>query len=158
MQNVLQKKSPPPQSEKIDVIDKKYVRPVVHEKKEVHHQPKVHREQNKYLRFLPILLLGLICYAITGAILFFVEPAKIQSIVVTNSYFPLVFISFLAHFFFFTYFFLNARRGLFISLILTFILFLRLQQVFSPLYVGIFAAPLLLIESILTVRRHLQSD
>ena len=150
MQNVLKKTAPTPevkvQIQKVEII------PPVNEKK---------RPQaalfSKYSHYLPLLIFACICYAVTGFILFAVSPRQIQNVLLTNGYLPLLLCTGLGHFFFFSYLFLNIRRGFFMTLILTAALFLLLQQVFTWPAFAIIVIPLLCIELVLTlmaVRRY----
>lgn len=84
-----------------------------------------------YLVYFPILVIGVIGYAITVFIFMTIEPRSIQHTLLTNSYAPLMISSGLAHFAVFSYLLLSTRRGAVVSLILSALLFLRLQQVLT---------------------------
>lgn len=85
----------------------------------------------KYALRLPILAIGALCYAGSGFIFLTIEPRSIQHILLPNSYSPLVGLLAFGHFCTFSYLFLNSRRGAVISLVLSAIFFLRLQQVLT---------------------------
>ena len=86
----------------------------------------------RYAQRLPLLTIGILCYIATGCVFLTVEPRSIQHILLTNSYSPIVLLLGTGHFCSFSYLFLNSRRGAVISLVLSAILFLRLQQVLTP--------------------------
>lgn len=85
----------------------------------------------EYLLHAPILLLGLFGYAGVIFIFGWIEPRSIQNVFFPNTYAPLLLVSAAAHFCFFSFVFLNSRRGIITSLVLTILLFLRLQQVLT---------------------------
>lgn len=106
-----------------------------HEKRPAHHE----RSQTSgsalssfwstRLRFLLLLFLGLLGYAICAYILRVIHPEQIANIVFYQSYLPLLGAAFFAHFFFCSFLFLHSRRAFLASLSLTLILFLKLQDV-----------------------------
>jgi hypothetical protein len=90
-----------------------------------------HIPWKEYFFHLPVLFLGLI--GLGGVIFIFgwVEPSSIQHMYVPNSYAPLLLTVAAGTFFCGSYLFLNSRRGLLTSVVITSILFLKLQQVLT---------------------------
>lgn len=82
----------------------------------------------KYLKHLPLLILSLPFYFLVNYILCNIYPQDIANIPVHNSYLGLLIPFFLANMFFFSYIFLNSRRGTNLSFLLTVLLFLKLQR------------------------------
>jgi hypothetical protein len=78
---------------------------------------------------LALLLLCLPFYLTVGAIMTKVNPDTIAHFLLPSTFLPLQFPLFLANFFFFSFIFLNSRRGLLLSLLISILLFLKLQQV-----------------------------
>ncbi len=85
----------------------------------------------EYFLHLPILMLGLLAYIGVAFIFLTIEPASIQNVLLPNTYLPLLAVAAAGHFCLFSFLFLNSRRGFLISLGLTALLFLRLQQVLT---------------------------
>jgi hypothetical protein len=85
----------------------------------------------RYFFHLPTLILGLVSYAAAIFILTTVEPRSIQHLWLPNSYAPLLIAAGLGHLCVFGFLLLSTRRGILMSSVLTLILFLRLQQVFT---------------------------
>lgn len=90
-----------------------------------------HFRWKSYLIYFPILVIGLLSYAATAFIFLTIEPRSIQHVLLTNSYAPLIIVSGMAHFALFSYLLLNSRRGAVISLVLSVLLFLQLQQILT---------------------------
>jgi len=86
----------------------------------------------EYLQHLPILVIGLGLYAVILFVLNTVDPDLVQNVWIPNSYAPLLILVGAANFCFFSYVFLNTRRGFLSGLYLTVLLFLKLQQVLTP--------------------------
>lgn len=83
----------------------------------------------RYLTHLPTLILSFPFAAAVYYILTRVYPTKIANVPLPNTYFLLLLPFFLCCFWLLSFVFLKARRGLFFSTLLTFYLFLRVQQV-----------------------------
>jgi hypothetical protein len=81
------------------------------------------------IKYLPILIVSFIFYYGVYHIFVNVSPDSIANYLLPNTYLPLLVTFFLANFFLFTYIFLNKNFGLLISLFLTTLMFMRLQQV-----------------------------
>lgn len=105
-------------------------------KKQVSH-PKSGRHQShrsegkaiKYVRYLPMLLVALLAYGGLALLVYNFYPNQIANLVLVNSYALLVIPFLIANTLFFSYLFLNTRRGFLLSCALTIALFLRLQKV-----------------------------
>jgi len=85
----------------------------------------------KYWCHRSTLLVSLPFY---GGVLFylhFIYPEQIRNFLFPNSYLPLHFYLFVGNFFFFSFLLLSSRRGLVLSLMVTTLLFLKLQTVLS---------------------------
>lgn len=82
-----------------------------------------------YFKHLPTLVLSLIFYGILFIILTRVDPDTIKNVIAPGFYLPFLLILFLANLFLFSFLFLNSKRGLFYSLLLTTIVFLKMQSV-----------------------------
>ncbi len=173
MQNLLKKKSastpaasPPPLPEpkkNVDIIAQKYLLSKKSEQKSVEKKtehPKTVTPtatlamRQRYKAHLPLLFFAAVFYFFTAYIFFFIQPSAIQNVFFPNSYAPLFFCTCCGDFFFFSYLFLNARRGLFVSIIFNYGLFLKLQGVFSWMFFLPAVVPFLLIELILTVGKQ----
>lgn len=111
-----------------------------------------------YLRFLPLLVLSLILYAIIIWLMKSAPPSEIANILLPNFYLPFMVPLFFANLFFFSFLFLNTRRGLLLSLVIQIIVFLRLQQVIFEwswlLPLTLSAAGFELIISYIQYKRH----
>jgi hypothetical protein len=92
-----------------------------------HDRPSQHLAH--YRQHLALLFLSLPFYLIVGTILTRVQPESIAHLFIPSAYLPLQLPLFLANFFLFSFIFLNSRRGLLISLLVSTLLFLKLQQV-----------------------------
>ncbi|MBD3279789.1 MAG: hypothetical protein GF390_03715 [Candidatus Pacebacteria bacterium] len=92
-----------------------------------------------YLTHLPTLLLGLLFGAITYYIITQVYPEQIKNWLLPASYLPLLIVFFLTNLFVFSFLLLKTRHGLWISSLLTILLFLKLQLVVItwPLVIGL---------------------
>lgn len=169
MQNVLQKKSSQTQStpKPIEVSPSPSVPKEESKKPSGAHERNPHRrikpmmtslspiaKAHLYALFFPALILSIMGYFGMFFIFRNVEPSTIQNIFWSDSYFPLIFLAAWAHFFFFSYLFLHLRRGLFMSLFLTSLLYLRLNHFLTPLTFVILFILLVAIESFLTIRKR----
>lgn len=83
----------------------------------------------RYLKHLPTLSLSLPFLGVTGYIVTRVSPTQVRHFILPNTYLPLLAPFFLGMFFFLAFIFLNSRRAFFLSLSLTFFLFLKLHAV-----------------------------
>ncbi|NCN82539.1 MAG: hypothetical protein GW947_01100 [Candidatus Pacebacteria bacterium] len=88
----------------------------------------------KYIRTAPFGLLGVISIAALLYILTKIPPAQIADMPLPNTYGPFLLASFFTSFCVLGYLLQSARKGLFIALILTLLLFLHLQHVFIGKY------------------------
>ncbi len=170
MENLLKQKSPsikvipPKPAEKyVDVIAQKYTTsaPIVATKSKKA-APKITKNVGSsaphlpnHLRHLPTLFLALFFYGVCVYVFRRIEPTAIQNMLLANSYVPLLLLSGLGHFFFFSFLFLQSRRGLLVALALTVLLFLRVQQVLTlPIFLAIFLFSACLELLLTTVERH----
>lgn len=87
------------------------------------------RLSKKYLKHLPLLFLSVPFYSGAYYIFTKVHPDKIQHFLIPNTYLPLQFILFLGNFLLFSYLFLKTRYGFKISLLISSILFFKLQLI-----------------------------
>jgi len=174
MENLLKQKSPsikviPPKliakpvEKYVDVIAQKYttsapVTPVKSKKiptKMTKNAAATTHQFSSHVHHLPTLFLALLFYGICIYIFRRVEPAAIQNVLLANSYIPLLFLSGIGHFFFFSFLFLQSRRGLLAALTLTVLLFLRVQQVLSwPIFFAVFLFSVSLEFLLTTIERH----
>ncbi|HEX7017973.1 MAG TPA: hypothetical protein VF209_03645 [Patescibacteria group bacterium] len=83
----------------------------------------------RYLKQLPTLIVSLPFGAVVFYILTKIQPDRIAHVPVPHSYLLLLIPFFLFSFWVMTFLLLNARRGFFLSLLLTLFLFFRLQAV-----------------------------
>jgi hypothetical protein len=104
------------------------------------------KPSKKYLKHLPLLLLSVPFYAGAYYIFTYIHPDKIKHFLIPNTYLPLQFTLFSGNFFLFSYLLLNTRRGLGLSLFLSFTLFLKLQLItnYSTVAAGILAIGLII--------------
>ncbi|MBU0576409.1 hypothetical protein KJ707_02850 [Patescibacteria group bacterium] len=95
----------------------------------------------KYFKHLPLLFLSLPFYFGAYYILTAIHPTQIQHFLIPNTYLPLQLVFFCANFFFFSFLMLKTRRGLELSLLLGFALFLKLQGItnYSAIVTGLLA-------------------
>lgn len=91
--------------------------------------PRIYIPFRKYFNHLPALIFAIPFYWITYYILTSIFPAQIKNFLLINTYLPLQIPLFIANFFFFSFLTLKTRRGFLISLFISFILFLKLQNV-----------------------------
>ena len=84
--------------------------------------------RNQYIKHLPLLLLSASLYYLVYHLLFNVYPQGIANIPIYNSYAGLLIPFFLSNSLLLSYLFLNSKRGIRLSFLLTIILFLKLQQ------------------------------
>lgn len=82
----------------------------------------------RYLLHLPLLILSAPFYFVLYYILVNVYPKSIADFPLYNCYLGLLFPLFLANFFSLSYLLLNLKRGLSFSLLITVLVFLKLQQ------------------------------
>jgi hypothetical protein len=80
------------------------------------------------LRFLPLLILAGLFYAGLFLLLTKVRPSQVKSWLLPNSYLPFHALLLPANFFFFTFLTLSKRWGVLISLMIQWLLFLKLQN------------------------------
>lgn len=80
-----------------------------------------------YIKHFPTLIISLPFFWAVVYIYTNVYPLRIKNILFASSYLPFLLCFFLANFFFFAFLSLNTKKGLLISLLLSFILFLKLQ-------------------------------
>lgn len=80
-------------------------------------------------RYIPLLILSAVAYSLLILGIIYIPPSAVVNFGLPNSYAPFTFIFFCAHFFLFSYIFLNSTRGYILSFLLTFAVLLRLNQV-----------------------------
>ncbi len=100
-----------------------------------YHRPSFSKIIQKYRRHWPLLLLSLPFYGGVYYIIMAVHPDQIQHFLIPNTYLPLQLVLFGGNFFFFSYLLLKTRRGLETSLLLSGVLFLKLQLIINYLVV-----------------------
>lgn len=123
---------PPRRVVKSPVLEKKQRVPLAEKDRDLRELPGLNLIPWKsYILHLPILLIGLALYAAILFIFMTVEPRLVQNVWLPNSYAPLLVLVALANFCFFSFVFLNTRRGFLSSLLLLILLFLKLQQVLT---------------------------
>jgi hypothetical protein len=133
-------------------------------KKTVHSKPKIDTRRdrsylNRYFKHLPTLVLGLICAAILIGMIFTLYPAQVMNLVIPGSYLLPLILFFLSVFFVSSFVFMNSRRGLFLALYLTILLFLRLKDLsLSPGTFATFALPFLLLEILAILLTKIRAD
>lgn len=91
---------------------------------------------SRYLKHLPTFVISLPFY---GGVYFLVTkfyPHQLRHILLANTYLPLQLTFFAGNFFFFSFIFLNSRRGFLFSLWLSWFLFLKLQPITNYLTVS----------------------
>ena len=88
----------------------------------------------KYIRTAPFGLLGVISCAALVFILAKIPPTQIANMPLPNTYAPLLLAAFFTSFCTSGYLLQSVKKGLFIALVLTLLLFLRLQHVFIGKY------------------------
>jgi len=87
--------------------------------------------RKKYFAWLPLLIAAVLCAAGVTALLMSVEPAQLRDLLLPNSYAPLVLLWAVGQFFFWSFVFLNTRRGSLVALFFTAVLFLQLQALLT---------------------------
>ncbi|MEA2056148.1 MAG: hypothetical protein U9O78_00305 [Patescibacteria group bacterium] len=97
--------------------------------------------------FLAIVFNGLLYYLVTH-----VNPSQIKNFLLPNTYLPFLLILFFASWFSISFLMLNSRRGLVITLLLVWIVFLKLQKVIFTQQLIIFSLlPFIVLEIILAL-------
>lgn len=108
---------------------------------------------SQYLEHLPTLLLAFMSGFGLWKLISTVRPQEIKHFILPNTYLPFLILFFLTIFFITSYFLLNTRRGFFISLFLTIISFLKLQQVILEIWlIASLALSFIIIEFIASFR------
>jgi hypothetical protein len=106
----------------------------------------------KYLNYLPTLVLGGLFAIGLYYLVSTVPPDQIKHFIIPGSYLPFTLGLLLSTWFITSFLLLNSRRGLLISLFLTWLVFLKLQQVMmSPQLVLISLVPFVIVEIFLTL-------
>lgn len=82
-----------------------------------------------YLTYWPTLVIGLFFILMIGLLVSNVRPTQIANIGLYHSYWPLLLLVFGAVFFMASFFLQNTRRGLLAGILVTTLLFLKLQSV-----------------------------
>lgn len=82
----------------------------------------------RYLRHIPLLILGLILLAVLWWLVTTWYPRELRNVVFAGSYLPIVATSFGTVFCFAAFVLLNSRRGVVVALLVTGILYLELLQ------------------------------
>jgi hypothetical protein len=83
----------------------------------------------KYLTHLKTFILCLPFYGLCFYMLRNLHPNQVKNVLIPNLYFPFQLSLFLGNVFFFSFLFLNTRRGLLITLFIQTFVFLKLQSV-----------------------------
>ncbi|MCB9812994.1 MAG: hypothetical protein H6772_01175 [Pseudomonadales bacterium] len=81
-----------------------------------------------YIKHLPLLVLGLICYFFVFFIIINIYPKQIANFPITNSYLILQLPLFFANTFLISYLLLNINRGINFSLFVSIVVYLKLQR------------------------------
>ena len=111
------------------------------------HFPHLPRLLIRYIRHLPALLLGLAGYGIIWYILNTVPPERLRDVIFSGFYLPVLLLFLATNFFCLAFLLLNSRRG-WVSVYLTYLLFLRLQAI---TYTVTIVVPPLIIFAILEI-------
>lgn len=106
--------------------------------------------KERYIKTLPTLFLGMFFALLTVGVLFFLEPAIVQTLPPHNSYLLVYVLVFVSVFFLSSYFLSHTRRGLLIALFLTVLLWLASVRLFSLLNSLLLLVVLLSFEVIVT--------
>ncbi|NCN87540.1 MAG: hypothetical protein GW941_01445 [Candidatus Pacebacteria bacterium] len=86
-----------------------------------------------YLSHLPALFMAGLFYIILLMVMVNINPDLIKDFILPSTYLPVLALIFLANFFLLSFIFLNSKRGLFYTTLLTIITFLKFQKViFEP--------------------------
>ena len=105
----------------------------------------------KRIKFIPLLIFGLLGYGILFHILTAIEPSQIANVLFYESYLPLHIVFLVGNFFLLSFALLHTRRALVWSIFLAILLFFKLQSVaFTFDTLASTVAIFLLIESIFT--------
>lgn len=89
---------------------------------------------NNYLSHLPALFMAGFFYLILVLVMVNIDPQLIKNLILPSTYLPVLLLVFLANFFLLSFIFLNSKRGLFYTTIVTIITFLKFQKViFEPI-------------------------
>jgi hypothetical protein len=83
----------------------------------------------KYLHHLKTFILSLPFYAVCFYILQNISPSQVKNTLIPNLYLPFQLCLFLGNLFFFSFLFLNTRRGFMLTLLIQIFVFLKLQSV-----------------------------
>ncbi len=99
------------------------------------HLPNLKKLAPGYIQHWPLLAAAILTTLVLHILTTTVSPAVVQNLVFTNSYLPFIFLLFSTLFFWFSYAFLNTRRGIALAYFFTFIVFCKFQQVVIDLTV-----------------------
>lgn len=80
-------------------------------------------------KHLPTLIIGLFFTVILLGIIFFVSPTQVKNFILPNSYLPFFITLFLSSFFLLSWLLLDSLIGMWWSIWLTILVFLRVQQI-----------------------------
>lgn len=83
------------------------------------------------IKFSPLLLIAVACYLMCAYIFFRVDPESVRNTWITNSYAPLILLSAVGHFCFFSVVLMHFRRGALVTAVLSLSLFVKLQGLFQ---------------------------
>jgi len=109
-----------------------------------------------YLKHLPTLIMGVIFAYLLYLFLNYTHPSQVKHFLVPNSFLPLLVQVFLSSFFLMSFLFLSSRRGLLVSLWITAMLFLKVQNVIITVEVIlIISGTLLMLEIIYLLTKKL---
>jgi hypothetical protein len=87
-----------------------------------------------YLSHLPALFMAVFFYIILVLTMVNINPDLIKDFILPSTYLPVLVVVFLANFFLLSFIFLNSKRGLFYTSLLTIVIFLKFQKViFEPI-------------------------
>lgn len=87
------------------------------------------QSSNLYSKHLLLLILSGVFYLIVFYLLTNFPPKSVANVPLTNLYLPLLLPFFLANYFLISFILLNTKRGFIFSLLLTCLLFFKLQQI-----------------------------
>lgn len=80
-------------------------------------------------KHLPTLIIGLFFAMLLLGVVFFVSPTQVKNFILPNSYLPFFITFFLSSFFLLSWFLLDSLIGVWWSIWLTILVFLRVQQI-----------------------------
>ncbi|MCL4208645.1 hypothetical protein KJZ63_03375 [Patescibacteria group bacterium] len=80
-------------------------------------------------KHLPTLIIGLFFAVVLLGLILLIPPAQVKNFILPNSYFPFFITLFLSSFFLLSWFLLDSLIGVWWSLWLTTLVFLRVQQI-----------------------------